>query len=44
MSEFIVNVYEDEVKTGTELAELMACDDTSCFTNCTSSCCFCQTD
>ena len=39
---FVVDLYSDGTVTETE--RLMACDDTSCFTNFTSSGCFCQTD
>lgn len=42
VDEFIVDVYSDGMATDTE--RLMSCDDTSCFVNCTSGGCFCQTD
>ncbi|WP_455504576.1 hypothetical protein [Blautia sp.] len=42
LEDFIVDLYYDGLATDAE--QLMTCDDTSCFTNCTSSGCFCQTD
>lgn len=42
LDNFIVDLYNDG--HATDIEHLMACDSTSCFTNCTSGGCFCQSD